>query len=133
MPGSLPRKAVAVVIKDSKVLLVRDRGKYRFSFPGGEIRKGEHPSSAAARALLDKTGLVVKRYAGLGSFKGLVTDYRVCLIEATGHVYLHRGSGLNKYIWWNMKSPVYVYNNVKLILGYWYENKSYLKWKEYSR
>jgi ADP-ribose pyrophosphatase YjhB (NUDIX family) len=48
---NLRKRDVAVVIKYGKVLLVRDRGKHRFSLPGGGTEKGEHTVSAAAREL----------------------------------------------------------------------------------
>jgi len=45
------QRGVAVVIRHGEVLLVRDKGKHRFSLPGGAIKKGEPTVSAAAREL----------------------------------------------------------------------------------
>jgi hypothetical protein len=45
-PRCLRERGVAVVIRHGKVLLVRDRGKHRFSLPGGGIKKGERANWA---------------------------------------------------------------------------------------
>ncbi len=35
------KRSTAVVIRDGKVLLVRDKGRHHFSLPGGGIKKEE--------------------------------------------------------------------------------------------
>ena len=51
------RRGTALVIRKGKVLLVRDKGKSRFSLPGGGINKGEPTVSAAARELYEELGM----------------------------------------------------------------------------
>jgi len=111
------QRAVAVVLRHNKVLLVRDRGKHRFSLPGGGIHKGEPTASAAARELYEELGLSagsVKRLRNC-DFRGSSNHHKVCLIEAAGNPRL-RGRELDKFLWWDMRSDMPVYPHVKSIL-----------------
>lgn len=66
MPSPLPLRGPlvgtsAVVVRDGRVLLGRRRGSHgdgEWSFPGGKVDTGEAPAVAAARELLEETGLV---------------------------------------------------------------------------
>jgi len=53
----LRARGTAVVIRDGKVLLVRDRGRHRFSLPGGGIKGNEPAASAAGRELFAVRGI----------------------------------------------------------------------------
>jgi 8-oxo-dGTP diphosphatase len=114
--GHLRKRGVAVVIRDGKVLLVRDKHRKHYSLPGGGYHKGERSYDAAARELYEETGLRAKQMTWLGSFKGSVSEHRAYLIQADGHVHL-RGRELATYMWWDMKSPVPVFAHVKAILS----------------
>ena len=111
------KRGTAVVIRDGKVLLVRDRGRHRFSLPGGAIKKGEPTVSAAARELYEELGLHAVKVTRLREcdFRGAVSEHKVCLIQASGEPRL-RGHELDKFIWWDMKESVPVYAHVKNIL-----------------
>lgn len=111
------QRGVAVVIRHGRVLLVRDRGKHRFSLPGGAKKKGEPTVSAAARDLREELGLEATKVTRLRhcDFRGAVSNHRVCLIEATGEPHL-KGHELNKFMWWDMKEEIPVYTHVKQIL-----------------
>ena len=102
------------MIRDGKVLLVRDRGRHRFSLPGGAIKKSEPTVSAAARELYEELGLTAIKVTRLREcdFKGIVSEHKVCLIQASGEPHL-RGHELNKFIWWDMKEPIPTYAHVK--------------------
>jgi len=110
------KRGTAVVIRDGKVLLVRDRGRHHFSLPGGAIKKGEPTVSAAARELYEELGLKAIKVTRLRGcdFKGSVSEHKVCLIEASGEPHL-RGHELDKFIWWDMKKEIQVYAHVKNI------------------
>ena len=112
------QRAVAVVIRRGKILLVRDRGKRQFSLPGGGIHKGEPIVSAAARELYEELGLKAKNVKRLRNcdFRGAVSYHRVCLIEVGGRPRL-RGTELDKFIWWDMKSNVSAYSHVTSIIN----------------
>ena len=111
------QRGTAVVIRDGKVLLVRDKGEHRFSLPGGAINKNEPTVSAAAREVYEELGLHVTMVKRLRKydFKGSLSEHKVCLIETSGEPRL-RGHELDKFIWWDMKEPIPVYAHVKNIL-----------------
>lgn len=44
-------RATVVAIRNDSVLLVMDRGRNRYSLPGGEVNRGEPSIAAAAREL----------------------------------------------------------------------------------
>ena len=111
------QRGTALVIRYGKVLLVRDKGRHKYSLPGGGIHEGEPIVSAAARELYEELGLHVTKVKRLREcdFKGAVSQHKVCFIEASGEPYL-RGNELDKYIWWDMKKPIPVYAHVTVIL-----------------
>lgn len=111
-------RATAVVIKDGKVLLVRDKGHHHFSLPGGAIKKGEPTVSAAARELYEELGLRAIKVVRLRKcdFKGAVSKHKVCLIQASGKPHL-RGHELDKFTWWDMKKPLPLFAYVRAILS----------------
>jgi 8-oxo-dGTP pyrophosphatase MutT (NUDIX family) len=118
----LRKRGVAVVIRHDKMLLVKDKGKNKYSLPGGGVHTHESSYQTAARELYEETGLRAQKITWLGSFKSPVTAHKAFLVEAEGHVHL-RGSGnkgggeLSSYMWWDMKSPVPIYGHVKVILS----------------
>lgn len=111
------QRGTAVIIRNGKVLLVRDKGHHHFSLPGGALKKGEPTASAAARELYEELGLHPVKVTRLRKcdFRGSVSIHKVCLIEASGEPHL-RGHELDKFIWWDMKKPIQVYAHVKNIL-----------------
>ena len=113
----LRARGTAVVLRDGKVLLVRDRGKHHFSLPGGGIKGNEPAASAAGRELFEELGLSPVKVTRLPDcdFKGSASHHKVCLIEARGEPHL-RGYELDKFIWWDMKQPVPVFAHVTQIL-----------------
>ena len=119
MPSrNLRQRGTAVVVRNNKVLLVRDKGKHRFSLPGGGIRENEPAASAAGRELFEELGLSLIKITRLREcdFKGSASHHKVCLIEARGEPHL-RGHELDKFIWWDMKENIPIFAHVKVILG----------------
>ena len=119
--GHLRKRGVAVVLREGKVLLVKDRGKNKYSLPGGGVHKGERSYQAAARELYEETGLRAKQTTYIGSFNGAISEHRAFLIEAEGHVHLKRHGELVSYLWWDRLSDVPVYAHVKTILAMSYQ------------
>ncbi|MBO8182709.1 MAG: NUDIX hydrolase [Archaeoglobus sp.] len=116
----LRRRAAAVVFKNGKILLVKDKKAKRFSLPGGGIRKNEPTLSAAIREVYEETHLAAvkaKRRPDL-DFKGKVSKHKVCLITVRGKVVLNKKE-LKNHFWWDPKKPltVPVYPHVRHILG----------------
>jgi ADP-ribose pyrophosphatase YjhB (NUDIX family) len=110
-------RGTAVVMRNGKILLVRDKGHRRFALPGGSIKKGEPTISAATRELYEELGLSsfkttrVRNY----DFKGSTNIHKVCIVEALGEPRL-RGHELDEFIWWDMKTPIHVHAHVTHIL-----------------
>ena len=118
------QRGTAVVIKNGKMLLVRDKGKKKFSLPGGGVNKNEPTVSAAAREVYEELGLhvvLVRRLHGC-DVKGSLSEHKVCLVEVTGEPKI-RGHELDKFIWWDMKEKVPVYEHVTQILKRFMEVK----------
>jgi len=113
-------------MRKGKVLLVRDRGRHRFSLPGGGIRKGEPSVSAAARELYEELGLRASRVTRLRycDLRTPATEHRVSLIEASGEPVL-RGHELDRFMWWDMKTPVPVFEHVAAILGAYRDGRAH--------
>ena len=114
----LRARGTAVVTRDGKVLLVRDRGRHRFSLPGGGIKGNEPAASAAGRELFEELGLSPTKITRMHQcdFKGSASHHKVCLIEARGEPRL-RGYELDKFIWWDMKTSISVFAHVGVILA----------------
>jgi ADP-ribose pyrophosphatase YjhB (NUDIX family) len=111
------KRATAVIIRNSSVLLVRDKGSHHFSLPGGAVKRGEPVVSAAAREVFEELGLHVINVKRLPhcDFRGSVSEHAVCLVEVNGEPHLE-GHELEKFIWWDMKKPLPVFAHVKSIL-----------------
>lgn len=110
-------RGTALVIRHGKVLLVRDKGRHRFSLPGGGIKENEPAASAAGRELYEELGLSPIKITRLREcdFDGSASHHKVCLIEARGEPRL-RGNELDRFIWWDGKSRIPVFAHVKAIL-----------------
>ena len=54
-------RGTAIVIRDQKILLVRDRNKVEFSLPGGKQEKNEPVLATAIRELYEELGMSARR------------------------------------------------------------------------
>ena len=111
----LRRRATCVVLKDGKVLLVRDKGKRSYSLPGGGIKHGEPSISAAARELYEETGLSADRIERVMTHIGSTQRHAVFLITA------YRGepriiSEIDSMVWWDRSSSAPIQSHVQAIL-----------------
>ncbi|KKK97717.1 hypothetical protein LCGC14_2649980 [marine sediment metagenome] len=112
----LRRRATCVVVKNGKVLLVRDKGRRQYSLPGGGIKQGEPSISAAARELYEETGLRADKMERVLTHEGNTQSHAVFLISE------HRGeprliSEIDSLIWWDQDSTVSVQDHVRTIVG----------------
>lgn len=116
------KRATAIVLRDGKVLLVRDKGKHHFSLPGGGVRKGESPVDAAARELREEVGLKTIKKDYLFTHHVKANEHEVVLIEAMGEVRL-KGNELSEFMWWDGKQQVLIYPHVTGILNKFWKDE----------
>jgi 8-oxo-dGTP pyrophosphatase MutT (NUDIX family) len=112
------QRATAVVFRDKKVLLVRDRGRHNYSLPGGGINRKELTEEAARRELYEELGLHCSRVTRLRNFdfRGIVNNHKICLIEITGEPHI-KSHELDSYLWWNMKDNVPIYRYARVVVN----------------
>ncbi len=106
-------RATVVVRRAGRVLLVHGRNP-TFAMPGGGIESGETPAAAAARELLEETGLTAARTERLFVLETAIHRHHVFLIEADGDVEM--GPEISEFRWWDRKEPVPTYSHVDSIL-----------------
>jgi 8-oxo-dGTP pyrophosphatase MutT (NUDIX family) len=110
-------RATVVVLRDNKVLLVRDKGKPKYSLPGGGIERNETTITAATRELNEELHLPVQSITRRhdADFKGSLSFHKVCLASIDNEPHL-TGNELTEFMWWDMKNKIPVYTHVKYIL-----------------
>ena len=114
--GPLPRhRATLVLMRDDRVLLVRDRGRETYALPGGGIEDGELPIVAAARELHEETGLEATAIRYLFTYEGKYNDHHMFEVEADGEVVV--SGEVDGFTWWDMEDQTPVYPHVRGILG----------------
>jgi 8-oxo-dGTP pyrophosphatase MutT (NUDIX family) len=111
------RRGTAVVFRDNRVLLVRDKGKRNFSLPGGGAERNEPSMAAAVRELFEELEMSARKAERifLSDFKGSFNQHKVCLIETEDIPKIH-GRELDEFVWWDMKSGIPRYPHVDQIL-----------------
>lgn len=110
-----PAIAAAVVVHDSKVLLVKRRiaeGKLSWQFPAGAIESGETPQAAAAREANEETGLTVEPERLLGERIHPNTGRRMLYVACAvleGNASVVDDEELSDYVWSTLDQlPEYV-------------------------
>ena len=114
-------RATAVIFRDGKVLLVRDKGKNDFSFPGGGFKQHETTIQAGIREVCGEElgGVKVLSAERLRhcDLDGRRACHKVCQLVIQGEPYINRPEEIDKVIWWDMKSELPVQGHVKYILS----------------
>jgi 8-oxo-dGTP pyrophosphatase MutT (NUDIX family) len=110
-------RATALVIKDGKVLLVRDRHRHDYSMPGGGFRTDESTIMAGIRELMEELHLKTVSAERLHycDFKGKRAYHKVCFLTVEGEPRINRHE-LSAYTWWDMKEDIPLQGHVKKIL-----------------
>ncbi len=111
-------RGTAVVLRDDKVLLVRDKGKQLFSLPGGKANWNEPSMAAAIRELYEELRMSARKSERFFKcdFKGSLNKHKVSLIETDDEPRLH-GKELEEFIWWDMETDIPRYPHVDQILN----------------
>ncbi len=112
-------RAIAIIIKDGKFLLVKDRGVKAFSLPGGRIEENETILEAAVREIYEETGLEPIKAVRLKEcdYEGKVNFHRVCFLETENYDIKLNKRELKDYIWWDGKEEISAYNHAREIIS----------------
>ena len=97
------RRATAVVERaDGRYLLVRDKGRKRYSLPGGKIEQGEAALAAAERELYEETHLRPTRAEFLFTYQGGVNEHQVFRVDVGPDIAVKlRREEIDDFKWWH--------------------------------
>ena len=114
MATTLRDRATCVVIRDGKLLLVAD-SKSIFMLPGGGVDPGETIKAAAARELLEETGLIATRTEFLYVFESATNRHHIFAVDTKGEIDVRRigvGGEIHGFLWWDLESDLPVFPHV---------------------
>ena len=109
-------RATALVVRDGKVLLVRYKGRRRYSLPGGAIEEMDSGSDAAVVRLKEKTDLEAYSVYPMFNYESRANRHRVYSIDAKGRVRI-RSKDLSENIWWDGSPELPIRGSVRIILS----------------
>jgi ADP-ribose pyrophosphatase YjhB (NUDIX family) len=125
MEDEMRRRGTAIVERDGKILLVRDKHKHRYSLPGGAAKKGEPAIAAAIRELYEECRMntVCAKRRFDCDHKGTLSHHKVSLLISEDEPQI-KANELDDYMWWDTVDDIPRYAHVDEIL------KKYRKDKE---
>jgi 8-oxo-dGTP diphosphatase len=109
-------RATALVFRDGRLLLVRERGAKHWSLPGGGMKKGEDAITAAIRELDEETKLVVRSAIYLFHHESPSQHHHVCQMDAEGKVELLKEE-IGDYRWWDGETQLAIIPSALAIIG----------------
>ena len=110
------QRATAIVERDGRVLLVRDKWRPAFMLPGGGIDEGESPEVAIERELCEETTLTATAVQYLFTHDGKYNHHHVFSVQADGDVDIGHDPMVVEFAWWDGKADVPVHPHVGEIL-----------------
>jgi 8-oxo-dGTP pyrophosphatase MutT (NUDIX family) len=110
------QRATAIVERDGRVLLVRDKWRPAFMLPGGGIDEGESPEVAIERELREETTLTATAVQYLFTHDGKYNHHHVFSVQADGDVDIAHDPMVVEFAWWDGKADVPVHPHVGEIL-----------------
>lgn len=111
------QRATAIIVRDGRILVVRDKFRPAFMLPGGGIDEGESPETAVARELAEETTLTTTRVQYLFTHDGKYNHHHVFRLEADGEVDISRDPLVVEFAWWDGGPDVPVHPHVTEILA----------------
>ena len=111
------QRATAIVVRDSRILVVRDKFRPAFMLPGGGIDDGEQPEVAVARELEEETMLTATSVQYLFTHDGKYNHHYVFSVEADGDVDISHDPLVVEFAWWDGGPDVPVHPHVTEILS----------------
>ena len=118
-PGARKRQwATALVIRDDRYLLVREKGDDKYSLPGGGMEEGEAALTAACRELGEGMGMKAYRAERLFDYTSeeSFNDHKVVLVLAGGEPRINDRE-LESFRWWDGRERLPLYPHVTSIIG----------------
>ena len=111
-------RATAIVQRDERLLIVRNRGFRHYSLPGGGVNRGESPEDAVARELAEETGLQAVSVSPLLRCKttDVFNTYLVYRVEAKGELCINRME-LGEALWWDGRKKLPLFGYVRHVLA----------------
>ncbi len=111
------RRGTAIVLREGRVLLVKDQGKSTFSLPGGGANKNEPSLAAAVRELREELGMSAHRAERLFhcDYRSKFNHHKVSLVETAGQPKIS-SSELAEYRWWDGEDDVLLFPHVNHII-----------------
>ncbi len=116
--GGKRQRATALVVRDGRYLLVKERGRDMYSLPGGGIDRGEAVLTAACREIGEELGLrayEAKRLFDHATEQGS-TLHKVVLVLAGGTPRINDGE-LDSFRWWDGGESLKMFPHVSGIVG----------------
>ena len=110
------QRATAIVERDGRVLLVRDKWRPAFMLPGGGIDEGESPEVAIERELREETTLTAIAVQYLFTHDGKYNHHHVFSVQADGDVDIAHDPMVVEFAWWDGGPDVPVHPHVNAIL-----------------
>ena len=108
-------RATALVSRDGRLLLVRERGAKHWSLPGGGMKKGEDAVTAAIRELDEETKLAATRATYLFHYESPSQHHHVCYLVAEGKVELLKEE-IGDYRWWDGEAQLAIIGSATEII-----------------
>lgn len=117
---SLRPRATVIVRSDRGVLLVRDRGKIRYSLPGGKVERNEVPLAAAIRELHEELRMQASKAERLPhcDHETSFSRHIVCAVES-GDLPRLASKELDDCRWWDGEEDIPRYPHVDAIMKNW--------------
>ena len=112
------QRATALVVKDGRYLLVRDKGHDKYSLPGGGMERGEAALTAACRELGEELGMRAYKAERLFDYtnQGSSNHHKVVLVHAGGEPRIN-DLELESFRWWDGRERLPLYPHVTSIVS----------------
>ena len=112
------QRATALVVRDGKYLLVKERGRDLYSLPGGGIDQGEAVLTAACREIGEELGLKAYRAERLFDYvtQESSNQHKVVLVFAGGEPRINDRE-LDSFRWWDGRERLNAFPHVASIVA----------------
>ena len=117
-PTRKRQRATALVVRDGKYLVVRDKGHERYSLPGGGMEQGEAALTTACREVGEELGLKAYKAERLFDYENeeSFNNHKVVLVFAGGEPRINDRE-LESFRWWDGRERLPLYPHVTSIVS----------------